>query len=122
VRLVKLLTDYAGVPLETRRDDPCLQGAPLIFESGRRLIVVERTYGEGIVALIDPDGRGDFPSPARRPLEDLELGPGEDLALVTHPCRTSRAWEQTDLNSSYVDFAVISRLLRSAARPRKPSG
>lgn len=52
--LVELLADNAELTLETRRDDPCLQGALLIFESGRRLIVVERTYREGIVALIDP--------------------------------------------------------------------
>jgi hypothetical protein len=43
VTLVELLADYAGATLETRRDDPCLQGALLIFKSGRRLIIVERT-------------------------------------------------------------------------------
>jgi hypothetical protein len=53
--LVELLAGYAGVTLETRRDDPCLQGALLVFGSGgQRLIVVERTYREGIVALVDP--------------------------------------------------------------------
>ena len=39
--LVELLAEYAGVALETRRDDPCLQGALLIFANEQRLIVVE---------------------------------------------------------------------------------
>ena len=51
--LVELLAERAGVSLETRRDDPCLQGALLTFRNGQRLIVVERTYREGVVALFD---------------------------------------------------------------------
>ncbi len=54
MRLLEFLADHAGVKLETRRDDPCLQGALMMFGDGRRVIVVERTYREGIVALIDP--------------------------------------------------------------------
>jgi len=52
--LVELLADYTRIQIETRRSDPCLQGALLTFVDGRRLIVVERTYREGLVALIDP--------------------------------------------------------------------
>lgn len=52
--LVELLAAYTGIHIEARRSDPCLQGALLTFADGRRLIVVERTYREGLVVLIDP--------------------------------------------------------------------
>ncbi len=54
MRLLELMADQTDVTLETRRDDPCLQGALLTFRSGRRLIIVERTYREGVVAILDP--------------------------------------------------------------------
>lgn len=80
--LIELLANHTGVTLETRRDDPCLQGALLIFGSERRLIVVERTYREGIVALTDPTEEevsilrhGDL-------WKIWNSGRGEDLAVV----------------------------------------
>jgi len=54
MRLLELMADHTDVTLETRREDPCLQGALLTFRSGRRLIIVERTYREGVVAILDP--------------------------------------------------------------------
>ncbi len=52
--LLELLADRTGIQLEARRDDPCLQAALITFSDGRRLIIVERTYREGLVGLLDP--------------------------------------------------------------------
>jgi hypothetical protein len=41
-----------------------LQGALLTFADGRRLIVVERTYREGLIALIDPTEERPVTGPA----------------------------------------------------------
>lgn len=54
MRLLELLADHETIKLETRRDDPCLHGAFIAFGNERRLIIVERTYREGMVALLDP--------------------------------------------------------------------
>lgn len=52
--LVQLLGELGGVELEFRRDDFVLAVAALSFKDGHQLLVIERTYREGIGVLLDP--------------------------------------------------------------------
>jgi hypothetical protein len=82
MRLLEFLADHAGVKLETRRDDPCLQGALITFENARRLIVIERTYREGAVGLLDPTDEEITTFRAGDLWDIWNSGRGEDLAVV----------------------------------------
>lgn len=52
--LLDLLAGPGGATLERRWSDPTLAAALLGLSDGSRLIVVERTYREGIKVLRDP--------------------------------------------------------------------
>jgi hypothetical protein len=53
--LLNLLASYAGAWVVERGNDPCLASALITFPDGRRLIVLERTYREGIRVIHTPD-------------------------------------------------------------------
>lgn len=57
--LVEFLTQYCGASLAERRDDDAEDLATLVacliaFPDGRRLILIERTYRDGIHFIPDP--------------------------------------------------------------------
>ncbi len=52
--LIELLARYAGASLVERSEDPCLVTALITFPDSRRLILVERTYREGIRVIHEP--------------------------------------------------------------------
>jgi len=52
--LLDLLASYAGAWVVERGNDPCLASALITFPDGRRLIVLERTYREGIRMIQAP--------------------------------------------------------------------
>ncbi len=52
--LVELLAELGGAELLFRRDDACLAVAVVALADERRLIVVERTYRDGIQVILDP--------------------------------------------------------------------
>ena len=52
--LLNLLTSYAGAWVVERGNDPCLASALITFPDGGRLIVLERTYREGIRVIQAP--------------------------------------------------------------------
>jgi len=52
--LLNLLASYAGAWVVERGNDPCLASALITFPDGRRLIVLERTYREGIRVIHTP--------------------------------------------------------------------
>lgn len=52
--LLELLATLGGAELEERWTDEMLAAALLRIANGRRILVVERTYREGIRVLLDP--------------------------------------------------------------------
>jgi hypothetical protein len=52
--LVELLGEIAGVEIERRRHTATLAMALLRIPDGRRLLLLERTYREGVVYILDP--------------------------------------------------------------------
>lgn len=54
VTLLELLSELAAVEVVERWTDGVLVAALLQFGAGRRLVVVERTYREGLHVLLDP--------------------------------------------------------------------
>lgn len=52
--IVDLLTTYAGAAVTHRRDQPELAAVAIAFPDGRRLILMERTYRDGVVVIADP--------------------------------------------------------------------
>jgi len=52
--LVQLLAELGGAELVLRREDPTLAVAILALPGGRQVLVVERTYREGICTILDP--------------------------------------------------------------------
>jgi hypothetical protein len=53
--LVELLAELGGAELLFRRDDDvCLTAAVIAFPDGRQVLMVERTYRDGIHVLLDP--------------------------------------------------------------------
>ena len=53
--LLSLLASYAGAWVVERGNDPCLASALITVPDGRRLMVLERTYREGIRVIPTPD-------------------------------------------------------------------
>jgi hypothetical protein len=53
--LLNLLASYAGAWVVERGNDPCLASALITFPDGRRLIILERTYREGIRVIPTPN-------------------------------------------------------------------
>lgn len=53
--LLNLLASYADAWVVERGNDPCLASALITFPDGRRLIVLERTYREGIRVIPTPN-------------------------------------------------------------------
>jgi len=51
---LQLLASYADAWVVERGNDPCLASAIITFPDGRRLMVLERTYREGIRAIPEP--------------------------------------------------------------------
>jgi hypothetical protein len=52
--LIELLGELAGVKIERRRHTATLAMALLRRPDGRRLLLLERTYREGVVYILDP--------------------------------------------------------------------
>ena len=52
--IVELLTNLFGVTVITQRTDATMSAVALRVSEGRRLIMVERTYREGLSVLLDP--------------------------------------------------------------------
>ena len=52
--LIQLLGELAGLEIELRRRETTLATALLKRPDGRRLLLLERTYREGIVYILDP--------------------------------------------------------------------
>ena len=53
--LLDLLKDFAAAETIWRRhDDPTLVAAAVRFQGGRTLLLVERTYREGVAFIADP--------------------------------------------------------------------
>lgn len=65
--LVDLLTQLAGAELAFRREDDLLAVAVLTLPAGRQMLLIERTYRDGIGVLLDPTP------------EDLEVARTGDL-------------------------------------------
>jgi hypothetical protein len=52
--LVELLANLGGVRLSFRRDGATLAAAVLELPGERQVLVIERTYRQGICAIVDP--------------------------------------------------------------------
>lgn len=52
--LVELFTETAGAKLELQREEDLYAMGVLAFSDGRRVIVIERTYRDGIHVILDP--------------------------------------------------------------------
>lgn len=52
--IVELLTNLFGVTVIAQRTDAMMSAVALRVSEGRRLIMVERTYREGLVVLLEP--------------------------------------------------------------------
>lgn len=52
--LVQLLAELGGAELVLRREESLLAVGVLALKEGRQLLVIERTYREGIGVLLDP--------------------------------------------------------------------
>jgi hypothetical protein len=52
--LIDLLTTYARAVITHRRDDPEMAAVTLTLPDGRRMILLERTYRSGVVAIQNP--------------------------------------------------------------------
>lgn len=52
--IIDLLTTYAGAAVTHRRDQPELAAVAIALPDGRRLILMERTYRDGVVVITDP--------------------------------------------------------------------
>ena len=52
--LIQLLGELAGLEIELRRHATTLATALLKRPDGRRLLLIERTYREGVVYILDP--------------------------------------------------------------------
>ena len=52
--LFELLAEVASVELLLRREDAVLAVAVIATSAGRRVLVLERTYRDGIHVLLDP--------------------------------------------------------------------
>ncbi len=52
--LIQLLGELAGLEIEHRRHATTLATALLKRPDGRRLLLLERTYREGVVYILDP--------------------------------------------------------------------
>lgn len=65
--LADLLEELAGAMVEVRRCQPTMAVLVLGFPDGRRLMLLERTYREGLTAIMDPTE------------EEMETARGGDL-------------------------------------------
>ena len=79
--LFELLAEVASVELLVRREAGTLAVAVIATSGGRRVLVLERTYREGITVLLDPTD------------EELETARSGDLWKLWNSDRT------TDLSS-----------------------
>ena len=52
--LLELLSNLGGPDLSFRREDCCVAVALIALPGGRQVLAVERTYREGICAILDP--------------------------------------------------------------------
>src|SRR4029079_10027955 len=52
--LVELFAETVGAKLELQREEDLYALGVLAFPNGRRVIVIERTYRDGIHAILDP--------------------------------------------------------------------
>jgi hypothetical protein len=75
--LVQLLAELGGAELILRREESLLAVAVLVLKEGRQLLVIERTYREGIGVLLDP-------TPA-----EIEIARGGDLWKLWNSERTT---------------------------------
>ena len=68
--IVELLTSLFGVTVIAQRNDATMSAVALRVSDGRRLIMVERTYREGLKVLLQPTDA------------DIELIQGGDLSAL----------------------------------------
>lgn len=52
--LVDLLAAYAGAAATHRRATPEIEAVELAFPDGRRVILLERTYRDGVGVIVNP--------------------------------------------------------------------
>jgi hypothetical protein len=52
--LVDLLAAYAGAATTHRRATPEIEAVALVFPNGRQMILLERTYRDGVAVIVDP--------------------------------------------------------------------